>query len=109
MRVHLVNPSYTSFGIGVITPLWLYVLAAATPAEYGDPFIADETLEGLLVQPCIRPACLAEHCRCGCRSPLCRRPVCGRAESARAVAEFGVYRREAVVPAAQFTSTTNWI
>jgi len=33
MRVHLVNPSDTSFGIGVITPRWLYVLAAATPAE----------------------------------------------------------------------------
>jgi radical SAM superfamily enzyme YgiQ (UPF0313 family) len=45
MRVHLVNPSDTSFGIGVITPRWLYVLAAATPAEYGDPVITDETLE----------------------------------------------------------------
>ena len=45
MRVHLVNPSDTSFGIGVITPRWLYVLAAATPAGYGDPVITDETLE----------------------------------------------------------------
>lgn len=45
MRVHLVNPSDTSFGIGVITPRWLYVLAAATPSEYGDPVITDETLE----------------------------------------------------------------
>jgi radical SAM superfamily enzyme YgiQ (UPF0313 family) len=45
MRVHLVNPSDTSFGIGVITPRWLYVLAAATPSEYDDPFITDETLE----------------------------------------------------------------
>ncbi len=45
MRVHLVNPSDTSFGIGVITPRWLYVLAAATPAEYGDPLITDETLD----------------------------------------------------------------
>ncbi len=45
MRVHLVNPSDTSFGIGVITPRWLYVLAAATPAQYGDPVITDETLE----------------------------------------------------------------
>ncbi len=45
MRVHLVNPSDTAFGIGVITPRWLYVLAAATPAEYGDPVITDETLE----------------------------------------------------------------
>ena len=31
MSVHLVNPSHVSFGIGVITPRWLYVLAAATP------------------------------------------------------------------------------
>src|ERR1700680_2876329 len=45
MRVHLVNPSDASFGLGVITPRWLYVLAAATPARYGDPFITDETLE----------------------------------------------------------------
>ena len=45
MRVHLVNPSDTSFGIGVITPRWLYVLAAATPATCGDPVITDETLE----------------------------------------------------------------
>ena len=45
MRVHLINPSDTSFGIGVITPRWLYVLAAATPSEYGDPLITDETLE----------------------------------------------------------------
>ncbi len=45
MRVHLINPSSISFGIGVITPRWLFVLAAATPAEYGDPIITDETLE----------------------------------------------------------------
>ncbi len=45
MHIHLVNPSDTSFGIGVITPRWLYVLAAATPAGYGDPFITDETLQ----------------------------------------------------------------
>ena len=54
MRIHLVNPSDTSFGIGVITPRWLYVLAAATPAEYGDPLITDETLEQILpdrIQP----------------------------------------------------------
>ena len=29
-RVHLVNPSNASFGVAVITPRWLYVLAAAT-------------------------------------------------------------------------------
>jgi radical SAM superfamily enzyme YgiQ (UPF0313 family) len=47
MTIHLINPSHVSFGIGVITPRWLYVLAAATPAEYGDPVITDETLETL--------------------------------------------------------------
>ena len=54
MRVHLINPSDTSFGIGVITPRWLYVLAAATPAEYGDPVVTDETLEQIrpeLIEP----------------------------------------------------------
>ena len=45
MTVHLVNPSHVSFGIGVITPRWLYVLAAATPDSYGTPAIVDETLE----------------------------------------------------------------
>ncbi len=33
MRVHLVNPSDVAFGVGVITPRWLYVLAAATPRK----------------------------------------------------------------------------
>jgi radical SAM superfamily enzyme YgiQ (UPF0313 family) len=45
MSIHLVNPSHVSFGIGVITPRWLYVLAAATPESYGAPIIVDETLE----------------------------------------------------------------
>jgi len=31
----------------VITPRWLYVLAAATPESFGDPVICDETLEHL--------------------------------------------------------------
>jgi radical SAM superfamily enzyme YgiQ (UPF0313 family) len=47
MRVHLVNPSDLSFGTAVITPRWLFVLAAATPKVYGDPTIIDETLEQL--------------------------------------------------------------
>jgi radical SAM superfamily enzyme YgiQ (UPF0313 family) len=47
VRVHLVNPSHLSFGVAVITPRWLFVLAAATPADYGDPAIVDETLEQL--------------------------------------------------------------
>ena len=45
MTVHLVNPSDLSFGMSVITPRWLYVLAAATPRQYGDPRIVDETLD----------------------------------------------------------------
>src|SRR5688572_8798225 len=47
MSIRLVNPSHVSFGVGVITPRWLYVLAAATPREYGDPVLTDETLEFL--------------------------------------------------------------
>ncbi len=46
-RVHLVNPSTQSFGVAVITPRWLYVLAAATGHRWGDPRIVDETLEPL--------------------------------------------------------------
>ncbi|HEX7941778.1 MAG TPA: radical SAM protein, partial [Gemmatimonadaceae bacterium] len=46
-RIHLVNPSHLSFGVAVITPRWLYVLAAATGTEWGDPVIVDETLEAL--------------------------------------------------------------
>jgi radical SAM superfamily enzyme YgiQ (UPF0313 family) len=45
MTVYLINPSEVSFGIGVITPRWLYVLATATPSEYGEPVLVDETLE----------------------------------------------------------------
>lgn len=45
MRVHLVNPSHLSFGVAVITPRWLYVLAAATPPRWGVPILTDETLE----------------------------------------------------------------
>jgi radical SAM superfamily enzyme YgiQ (UPF0313 family) len=45
LRVHLINPSDLSFGTAVITPRWLYVLAAATPLEFGDPVITDETVE----------------------------------------------------------------
>ncbi len=44
LLVHLVNPSDVSFGTAVITPRWLYVLAAATPRCYGDPAMVDETL-----------------------------------------------------------------
>ena len=45
MRVHIVNPSHFSFGVSTMTPRWLYVLAAATPAKWGDPVLSDEMLE----------------------------------------------------------------
>ena len=54
MRVYLVNPSHLSFGVGVITPRWLYVLAAATPRYFGEPVLVDETLKPLVsteIQP----------------------------------------------------------
>jgi radical SAM superfamily enzyme YgiQ (UPF0313 family) len=44
-RVHLINPSHVSFGVAVITPRWLYVLAAATGTRWGDPHLVDETLD----------------------------------------------------------------
>jgi len=45
LRVHIVNPSHFSYGTGFITPRWMYVLAAATPAKWGDPVLSDEGLE----------------------------------------------------------------
>jgi radical SAM superfamily enzyme YgiQ (UPF0313 family) len=45
MTIFLINPSHVSFGVGVITPRWLYVLAAATPEAYGEPRLVDETLD----------------------------------------------------------------
>jgi radical SAM superfamily enzyme YgiQ (UPF0313 family) len=47
MAVHLINPSDNSFGTAVITPRWLFVLAAATPISMGDPILVDESLEQL--------------------------------------------------------------
>jgi len=47
VRVHLINPSEVSFGTAVITPRWLYVLAAATPETYGDASLVDETLDAM--------------------------------------------------------------
>jgi len=45
LRVYLVNPSDVAFGVAVITPRWLFVLAAATPERLGTPVIVDETVE----------------------------------------------------------------
>jgi radical SAM superfamily enzyme YgiQ (UPF0313 family) len=45
VHIHLVNPSDLAFGTAVITPRWLYVLAAATPERFRAPSIIDETLE----------------------------------------------------------------
>ncbi len=47
MKVHLINPSDNSFGTAVITPRWLFVLAAATPRDLGDPILVDESIEQL--------------------------------------------------------------
>lgn len=47
MRTHLLNPSDVSFGTAVITPRWMFVLAAATPRKCGDPVLVDETLAPL--------------------------------------------------------------
>jgi radical SAM superfamily enzyme YgiQ (UPF0313 family) len=48
--VHLVNPSDVSFGISLVAPRWLYVLAGSTPSSFGDPTIVDESLESLDVE-----------------------------------------------------------
>jgi radical SAM superfamily enzyme YgiQ (UPF0313 family) len=50
MKVHLINPSHVSFGTAVITPRWLYVLAAATPVSFGDPILVDETLNPVVLK-----------------------------------------------------------
>ena len=58
-RVHLVNPSDNSFGTAVITPRWLFVLAAATPDSAGDPILIDESLDQIVpesIQPGISSA-----------------------------------------------------
>jgi radical SAM superfamily enzyme YgiQ (UPF0313 family) len=44
MTIHLINPSTQSFGTAVVTPRWMFVLAAATPRSYGDPRLVDETI-----------------------------------------------------------------
>jgi len=44
MTVHLINPSHVSFGVGVITPRWLYVLAGSTREKFGQPLLTDETI-----------------------------------------------------------------
>jgi len=54
LSVHLVNPSDNSFGTAVITPRWLFVLAAATPESAGTPILVDESLEQIVpetIQP----------------------------------------------------------
>jgi radical SAM superfamily enzyme YgiQ (UPF0313 family) len=48
LSVHLVNPSDNSFGTAVITPRWLFVLAAATPRVANDPILVDESLEQIV-------------------------------------------------------------
>ena len=44
-KVVLVNPSRSTVGFSFITPRWLFVIAAATPADLvGDPVLVDESL-----------------------------------------------------------------
>jgi radical SAM superfamily enzyme YgiQ (UPF0313 family) len=43
-KVILVNPAHFSTGFSFFTPRWLFVLAAATPPELGDPVLVDETI-----------------------------------------------------------------
>jgi hypothetical protein len=38
MKVHLVNPSHQSFGTAVITPRWMFVIAALGKKEPSPPF-----------------------------------------------------------------------
>src|SRR6187397_3733361 len=45
MQIHLVNPSRVTFGVAVITPRWLYVLAAAPRTHSPHPRLLDESLE----------------------------------------------------------------
>src|SRR3982750_4292971 len=47
MTVHIINPSDAAFGTAVITPRWMFVLAAAPPRQFGAPRLWDETLEVL--------------------------------------------------------------
>ena len=49
MAIHLVNPGNHSFGVAMITPRWLYVLAGATPRELGSPELVDETLQPIVL------------------------------------------------------------
>ncbi len=45
-KIILIHPALTTTGFSFFTPRWLFVLARATPAEYGgDPVLVDETLE----------------------------------------------------------------
>jgi len=53
MAVHLVNPNLLWFGVGDVTPRWLYVLAVA-PRSFGDPRLVNKTLapiDSTQVQP----------------------------------------------------------
>ena len=63
MRVHIVNPSDLSFGVAVITPRWMFVLAGAMPNTWGDPILTDETLEPFDPRAAERPKFCSLHNR----------------------------------------------
>ena len=88
MAVFLVNPSDHSFGTAVITPRWLYVLAAATPPSFGDPVIVDETLEPLVPSE-IKSG---DFVGIGIHNRQCPARLRGRTPGARARRVGGVWR-----------------
>ena len=51
MRVHLINPSEVAFGTAVITPRWLYVLAAATPGLLAIPLLSTKPSNRSILKP----------------------------------------------------------
>ena len=62
MSVHLVNPSDNSFGTAVITPRWLFVLAAATPRRRAIRFWSMSRWSRLCRRPFSRATLSASAC-----------------------------------------------
>ena len=98
MRVHLVNPSDNSFGTAVITPRWLFVLAAATPHEVGDPILVDESLEQIVPET-IQPG----YTETGIASWY------GHPYHGRAAADGEIYDMETMVAAHRTLPFNTWV
>ena len=95
MRVHLVNPSHVSFGVGVITPRWLYVLAAATPATYGDPLHLRRNARAVRLRRSCRRATSSASASTPATRCAATRSATGRAR-ARRVRRLRRHSRDAV-------------